>query len=432
VRNYIKVVAVILILFIIAIIMAAVITSAGMADTGVSSENVLILNDLNKKAQENWGNFEHLPEVRSGAEYVILSPDNIILFDNRSDKSAPVTLESAIKNRYPYSFVIRDNHVLGMVVLINDSKAIYGGMRAGMIAGFAITGLLIVGGATFYGIYIHRNIIKPFSEMEQFAGKVAEGKLDEPLAMEKNNMFGSFTESFDIMREELRKSRNREIALQKKEREMVASLSHDLKTPVTGIKLTAELLKAKEEMRGGDPDIREKLDNISNKADQIDLLVTDLFSSALEDLGEFKVTCTEESAQVLGEIVAYNDDKNLVEASDIPNVIIRIDKKRMRQVTGNIIYNSYKYADTKIDVDYKLSGDYLEMRIKDHGPGVPADELELITNKFYRGRTSEEKMSEGSGLGLYIARILMEKMEGDLIPSSDGDGLTITLMIPLA
>lgn len=431
-RSYVKIVILILAVFIVATVLAAVITSGTAGDLKVGEEDVLLLNDINKKAQENWGDFDLMSASLPDAEYVILSPENKILYDHRSDKSGTITVENAIKNRYPYSFVTKDNKVLGLAVLIDNGAAIYDSMRIKLIAGFAIAGLLITGGALFYGIYIHKNIIKPFAEMEEFAGKVAEGKLDEPLAMEKNNMFGDFTESFDIMREELRESKKREIALQKKEREMVASLSHDLKTPVTGIKLTAELLKAKEEMKGGDPDVKDKLDNIYKKADQIDLLVTDLFSSTLEDLGEFKVTCTEESASVLADIVSANDDKNLVCAGDIPQVIIRIDKKRMSQVAGNIIYNSYKYANTKIDIDYKLSGDFLEMRIRDHGPGVPADELELITNKFYRGKNSDEQKSEGSGLGLYIARILMEKMEGDLIPSSDGTGLCITLMIPLA
>ena len=68
----------------------------------------------------------------------------------------------------------------------------------------------------------------------------------------------------------------------------------------------------------------------------------------------------------------------------------------MSQVIGNIIHNSYKYADTKIDVGFKVVENNLEMRIRDYGPGVPDSEIELITNKFYRGKAQSESGAEGS------------------------------------
>ena len=300
-----------------------------------------------------------------------------------------------------------------------------------MILGLIAFGVLLIFIACMYGKYIEKNIITPFDNMKNFAGRIAEGKLDEVLVMDKNNMFGSFTESFDIMREELDASRKREVALQRRERELVASLSHDLKTPITGIKVTTELLKAKLEA-GKTDGMEEKLDNIYKKTEQIDVLVSDLFSSTLEDLGEFKVSCTDEKASILGEIIAKYDDKSKVVATDIPDVLIHIDTKRMSQVIGNIISNSYKYAGTKIDVSYRIEEEFLEMTIKDYGPGVPEEEISLIANKFYRGKQWTDSKQEGSGLGLYIAKMLMEKMDGELLPESKGEGLSITLLIPLS
>lgn len=251
--------------------------------------------------------------------------------------------------------------------------------------------------------------------------------------MDRNNMFGAFTESFDIMREELDASRKREIALQRRERELVASLSHDLKTPVTGIKITTELLKTKLSMESPNQTYMiDRLDNIYKKADQIDVLVSDLFSSTMEDLDELRVSCSDESSEVLNDIIRKYDDRNLVTSQSIPKVLIHIDAKRMSQVIGNIISNSYKYANTRIDVCYKLVDDYLEMDIKDSGPGVPEDELSLITNKFYRGKQWADSKEEGSGLGLYIAKLLMEKMDGELLPVNLDKGLMITLMLPLS
>ena len=277
-------------------------------------------------------------------------------------------------------------------------------------------------------------------------------------------MFGVFSESFDIMREELAETKERELELQKKERELVASLSHDLKTPVTGIKLTAELIKMRlsvktdtdntgeyegEELGGRAPVMEgegEKIyftaeelhalnadaEGIYQKAEQIDVLLADLFTSTLDDLKEFKVACRDEESKILADIVKSSDERALAVMDDIPSVIINIDRRRMSQVIGNVISNSYKYADTRIDIAFRISGKYLEMQITDHGPGVPKAEIDLITNKFYRGKDWRDTDTDGNGLGLYIAKMLMNKMSGDLLVESDGRGVKVTLVIPLS
>lgn len=172
-----------------------------------------------------------------------------------------------------------------------------------------------------------------------------------------------------------------------------------------------------------------KMNNICKRADEIAALVSDLFSSALEDLGEFKVKCSDENSAVIAEIISGYDDRGLVRIPEIPRVIVHIDKRRLSQVIGNIIFNSYKYAGTPIDISFRLDESFLEVSISDSGSGVPEDEIALITNKFYRGREHSDK--EGSGLGLYIARILMDKMGGELSVRSE-NGLCVTLRIPLS
>ncbi len=432
-KKYARLVITIVCVYIAAVLLFVLLTNTGLISTSVSNEHILLLNDITQTAGDNWKEPNAFDSIKSDVDYMVLDQNNSVVYDSRTKGSSSerMSVENAMKMRYPYSYVTRDNNILGYVILLDDGRDSYNSLRLGMTAAFAVCGLLIVAGAVIYGIYVQKNIIRPFKKMERFAGKVAEGNLNEPLMLDKNNMFGSFTESFDIMREELAASKDRELALQKKEQELVASLSHDLKTPVTGIKVTSELLKAKHEMNGGDEEEITKLDNIYKKADEIDRLVTDLFSSTLENLGEFKVNCKDEPSSVLNDIVVKHDDKGLIASGSIPGVIINIDTKRMSQVVGNILYNSYKYANTKIDIEYKVIDDYLEMKIRDYGPGVPEEELDLITNKFYRGKKQKDSNADGSGLGLYIARILMEKMNGELIPSNQDKGFAITLLIPL-
>lgn len=431
-KNYIRVIIMVGIIFVIGIMGYVTIMEKQFRDFTEKDVDVIQLNDMKETAKENWDSLQNLDTEDFEVDFVVLDNVNNILYSSSSIKDeANLTMEEAIKNRYPYSYVIIDNQVVGCVIMIDSGEEMYMSMRNRVFLGFGMCGLTILLGALLLGLYIQKNIIVPFKQMEDFAGKVAEGKLDEPLLMEENNMFGVFSESFDIMREELAESRKREQTLQRKEKELVASLSHDLKTPITGIKLSAELLKAKLTMQGIE-NLDQIADNIYKKADQMDLLVSDLFSYTLDDLSEFTVNCQDEESRVLGDIINKNDDKSFIIQSSIPSVIIHIDVKRLNQVIGNIIVNSYKYADTQIDVNYRIIEGYLEMQIRDYGPGVPEGELQLITNKFYRGKEVEDTKREGSGLGLYISKTLMEKMNGELVCKSEGDGFTVILLIPLS
>ncbi len=421
---------IVLLVLLLAVGLSAVVKLAGTEDFSQNNEDVLLLNEIAHKMIMD----DMPPEnTDSECEYVILDINGNVLYDNRSDHSEMITVETAMKLRYPYTYIIENNQIIGSIVL-TDSRKRFDRLRTDIIAVYCVCSFLLIGTAAAFGAYIRKAILRPFAKMKDFASYVAAGDLDRPLEMDRGNMFGAFSESFDIMREELKASRARELSLQKKERELIASLSHDLKTPVTGIKLTSELMAAVFSQNEGQEitvtqDMIVKMNNVYKKADEIALLVGDLFSSTLEDLGAFKVNCADENSAVITALVSEYDDRGLVRISEIPQVIVHMDKLRLSQVIGNILFNSYKYADTPIDISFRLDERFLEVSIHDSGPGVPEDEIELITNKFYRGKEQGDK--EGSGLGLYIARILMDKMGGELSVRSE-NGLCVTLLIPLS
>ncbi len=440
-KSYIRITVLTAVIFIAGMILVTVLTS-GTVTQETSRKIITELNDIVRTAEDHRNELDVLSGIGYSGDYVILDmTDNVLYPDNSVNNE--LTVEKAIQKRYPHRYLKDESGVWGCAVILDDGLDGYRKLRYRFITGMGIGGLVILSGMVCFGIYLNRNVIAPFRKMQDFAGKVAEGRLDEPLEMDRDNLFGAFSESFDIMREELSASKQRELELQKKERELVASLSHDLKTPVTGIKLAAELLQmrfsVKAETYGTDivfgrseiDSMNEGVDGILQKSEQINALVSDLFASTLDDLGEFKVNCRDEDSQVLESIVKACDDKHYAIMGEVPAVIINIDRKRMSQVIGNIISNSYKYADTAINVDFRLSDGFLEMCIQDHGQGVPADEIDLITNKYYRGRAWTDSGTDGNGLGLYIAKMLMKKMNGGLTAESN-DGLAITLMIPLS
>ncbi len=399
----------------------AVVKITGTDDFSQNNEDVLLLNELAHKMV-----LDDMPPENTEREYVILDRNGNAIYDNRSNYSEVITVETAMQKCYPYTYIIENNQITGSVVL-TDSRKQFDRLRTDIIAVYCVCGFLLIGAAAAFGAYIRKAILLPFARMKEFASYVAAGDLDRPLEMDKGNLFGAFSESFDIMREELKASRARE-------QELIASLSHDLKTPVTGIKLTSELMAAVFAQNKGQEitvteDMIVKMNNIYKRADEIALLVGDLFASTLEDLGAFKIKCSDENSAVIAELVSEYDDRRLVRISEIPQVIVHMDKLRLSQVIGNILFNSYKYAGTPIDISFHLDESFLEMSISDSGPGVYEEEIALITNKYYRGKQHGDK--EGSGLGLYIARILMDKMGGELSVRSE-NGLCATLLIPLS
>ena len=391
-----------------------------------SRAQVIIINDIVETVKENPDHPEKLRETQFGEPFLFYDADGSLLYASPDAETEDyLHLRDAVRNGALCIPAADRTRFFGTVALQNTVNEIYQKKRNRLFLIYSFSILVFVLIAACFGIYVQRKIILPFRRMKAFAGSIAGGRFDEPLLREKDNMFGIFTESFDIMREELNASHQRERALKQREKELVASLSHDLKTPLTGIKLLCELLSVKSK----DAYMLGKIAEIGQKAEQMHVLVNDLLTTTLDDLGKMHVHCRYESSAILHALIAEQDVRSLTRETPIPECLIYTDPQRLGQVIGNILSNSYKYAGTEIDVRFRIAGDYLEASFSDYGTGVPDDELCLLTQKFYRGSQAAEK--EGSGLGLYIADQLMEQMNGGLICSGGAHGLTVTLRISL-
>lgn len=389
--------------------------------------DMLMVNDLVETVKENWDSLDKLDMNSFGTEAIVFDIDNSIICSTAIQELKDInSADDALREGCICLSVHKESRFMGTIVIPNPNMVGFNTVRIRLLMAAGILILVTLSAGLIYGSYIQRTIIRPFHNMEQFAENVAYGNLDEPLMLEQNNLFGKFTGSFDIMREELKASQRRETALKLKEKELIASLSHDIKTPITGIKLLCELLTVKTE----DKYLLEKINNIHQKAEQINVLVSDLLTSSLDDLGEMHVECRDESSAILHQLVAEHDSRGLVKESSVPECMIDVDRIRLSQIIGNIISNSYKYADTAIDIGYRFRDNYLEMSIRDYGKGISEEEISLVTNRFYRGSNADGK--DGNGLGLYISSQLMEKMNGELICSNLEDGFQVTLLIALS
>lgn len=289
-----------------------------------------------------------------------------------------------------------------------------------------LTFLLLVVFSVLLYLYYERKVIKPFRKLQHFAHRVAIGNLDMPLDMDKSNIFGAFTESFDLMREELRAAKESENKANRSKKELIASLVHDINTPVASVRSAIDVLR----LRSNDDSDEKLLDSANKKLEQIDTLITDLFHSTLEELQELKVTPGEVQSTEISGLIRHADHGKCVGPFTIPDCIILADSLRLQQVFDNIIKNSYKYASTEITINSYIEEGYLFIEMRDFGPGVPERELPLITGKYYRGKNTER--TDGYGLGLYLSKYFMEKMAGGLYPENHENGFMVVLMLRLA
>lgn len=273
--------------------------------------------------------------------------------------------------------------------------------------GILLMGYLLIGLIWYF-------YIRPFRKLQQFASNIAKGNLDAPLFISQNDYFGAFTESFDLMREELQKARENEYRANISKKELVAELSHDMKTPIATIKATCEVMKLKArnwENESEKIDILEKAGIIEQKSDMIDQLIGNMFHATLEELENLKVEAVEEASTcILNMFDELHYYENIQIINKVPECLVYMDQLRLEQVIDNIVNNSYKYAGTRIEVSFHEQAEGIVVEIRDFGEGTLEEELPFITEKFFRGTNGKGK--SGTGLGLFLAKYFMDHMQG--------------------
>jgi len=273
-------------------------------------------------------------------------------------------------------------------------------------------------------LYIYFSILRPFDKLKRFANEIASGNFNIPLNYERSNYFGQFTWAFDNMRCEIIKARKCETEAIENNKTIIASLSHDIKTPIASINAYAEALEANID---SSYEARAKyLSVIINKSQEVKKLTDDLFLHSVSEMD--RISFIEEKLD-LAEILnnSINDFKanTIIKLNDtLDNAYIMADKMRMYQIFENIINNSIKYANTKIDISLANYNEYYLVSIKDYGQGISDSDMPFIYEKFYRGENAAGK--NGTGLGLYIVKYMLEKMNGKIELIND-NGLLVKL-----
>lgn len=388
-----------------------------------NEQDTVAVNEVVQSVREDWHNMAaHVNQTE--LDYVVIDSDGKVVFKTGDGLSESVN--AAVSHRDTILDICVEGAVSGKIIVYNDVSDALENDRIALAAAFVTAALIQAAVCAVYALYLNRAVIKPFRGLKGFAERVAGGNLDIPLEMDRGNLFGPFTESFDIMRSELKKARLAEAKANASKKELVAKLSHDIRTPVASIKALSELGAALSE----DKKTRETFSRINSKADQINTLVGNLFSATLEELQQLSVSPSDMPSAELRGMLENADYFHKARISDIPECMLYADKLRLQQVFDNIFANSYKYANTEIEIKAFLENGRLAVEIEDSGGGVSEEELPLLKEKFRRGGNAEGV--DGAGLGLYISDRFMTEMKGELLIKNGGSGLKTVVLITLS
>ncbi|MBO4866204.1 MAG: HAMP domain-containing histidine kinase [Ruminococcus sp.] len=283
--------------------------------------------------------------------------------------------------------------------------------------------------------YIRRNIILPFGRLNDVPQELARGNLAVPIPEEKSRFFGKFTWGVNMLRESIEKNRTKEISMQRDKKLLLLSLSHDIKTPLSAIKLNAKALAKglyKDEQKQ-----REAAESINARADEIECFVSRITKASSEDFMDFEVHMGEEFLSVILSRIneRYAPQLNISSTDfvidDYDDCILSCDGDRLAECLQNLIENAIKYGDGRlIEICFDTMDGCKLITVKNTGCTLEAKELPQIFESFHRGSNAEK--AKGSGLGLFICRKLMTLMGGEVYADIKDECFLVTLVVRLA
>lgn len=292
--------------------------------------------------------------------------------------------------------------------------------------------------------YIHYLFTKPIESSIQLLVKqsqqIAEGHFEGSLPVKGPTEIKELTQQFNVMNTRLNEAFNQIKKTEASRRELVANISHDLRTPMSSIKAFVSAIE--DGVVNDDVTFKRYLTTISLETERLDSLIQQLFQLSLLDSGAIKLTrqrtnIDELLLSVLQHEQIHLEKKNLKIDIDLPNQIpaIYVDLHYFQKLLFNLLDNAIRFSkvDGTIKVKVVSRADHmLEISLRDYGDGIDKEELPHIFERTYRVEKSRNLQFGGAGLGLAIAKTIVESHQGTIAVSSEpGKGSTFTLLVPL-
>lgn len=341
----------------------------------------------------------------------------------------------------------------GYIVMVGVPSSILYASARRQLTGYAVIGVIIVFCTMTGALLIARSIVRPVRLLSFAAEEFGRGNFSVRAPAEGSNEISRLGTNFNGMADRLQERETRFAEVDRLKSEFVSTVSHEMRTPLTTIKALTRLL-----MREGldDAKRREYIETISVECDrQIDFVLNLLDLSRIEG-GVLRVTHQRvEVNDVIASVMKSearaaekrSHELRVESNGDVPPVCA--DPKELRRVLSNVVENAIKYTPDggRILLSAGVENSDVAISVTDNGRGIPAEDLPILFDKFHRGRPARHSaaMADGStnaefledadvsgvGLGLYLAKNVMERMGGRITVQTEvGQGSTFTLHLP--
>jgi len=323
-------------------------------------------------------------------------------------------------------FTFTDGSV-GQIIIVTDVKSLTPRIRLTLIQTvIVIVGIVFIG-TTLLTVWLYKSIVKPIGELKLAAERMKNGDLDFSVESEAEDEIGELFTTFEEMRVRMKEQIEVGMQYERESKELMSNISHDLKTPITAIKGYVE------GVLDGVADTPEKQEKyfrtIYSKANDMEKMIEELFlyskldsnsetySFARVNLNDYFEDCIEEISVDLEE---RNIDLGFFNYAD-KDVLIIADPEKLKRVITNIINNSAKYIGDKkgiINIRIHEEAEFVQVEIEDNGKGIAKKEIPRIFERLYRTDASRNSAQGGSGLGLSIAKKIVEEHGGRIWATS--------------
>lgn len=274
--------------------------------------------------------------------------------------------------------------------------------------------------------YVSRNLISPLITLKDATKRIKDGDLNFKIETGRKDEIGELFESFEEMRSQLNQSIDLQVKYEENRKLLISNISHDLKTPITAIKGYVEGIQ------DGIANNPEKMDRyfqtIYKKANDMDAMIDELFLFSKLDLKRvpFNFSTTNIISYIEECVEELSFEYKKMEIQFIPPsespLYIQADAEKLMRVFTNIIGNSVKYKEKEhglVEISIEPNDKWVEIIIEDNGPGIPLEDHPFIFDQFYRADKSRNSHKGGSGIGLAIAKHIIEEHGGQIWVNSE-------------
>ncbi|MFJ2648906.1 ATP-binding protein [Streptomyces sp. NPDC087420] len=354
----------------------------------------------------------------------------------------PASLQNAVNrqqkvtsgNKYPFHLFWQRTERHGTPYLVGGTRVIGGGPTGYMYKSLdqeradlnslawslgIATALALVGSALLAQAAA-TTVLKPVQRLGEAARQLGEGKFATRLRVSGTDELAELSRTFNNAAESLQKKVADMSAREESSRRFVADMSHELRTPLTALTAVAEVLE--EEADSLDPMIAPAVTLVVSETRRLNVLVENLMEVTRFDAGTARLVL--DDVDVADQVTACIDLRAWLDAVDLDaerGMVARLDPRRLDVILANLIGNALKHGGSPVRVAVRTEGEELVIEVRDHGPGIPEDVLPHVFDRFYKASASRPR-SEGSGLGLSIARENAHIHGGDITAANVPDG----------